>query len=280
MIYRILTIISFFFFINASVKADNWFYSFEEAQKVALASNKLILVDFWANWCGPCKKMDAESWSTNEIKILMENYVPVKIDIDKYKSLSGRYGVRGIPYIFIMDGNGKVIFNEMSYKSKGELIKLLQKYAINTSYLNTDLINYYKNPNFNTSFRLASKYQDFSIFLNSDIKFDFLKITNSYFDEAKKYLKKSEIKNKDAFFQKIDLFEIQEKIILNKPEKALKMLKRIDDEDVEEINKSFYSFLYYAAYKEMDDLEKMNDWKEKVLKRDIEKADLILNNIS
>lgn len=277
---RICFVLFFVFISINTVKADKWLNSFEDAKKLAIVSDKLVLVDFWANWCGPCKIMDSESWSKEEVKLLMDNYIPVKIDIDTNKSLAQKYGVKGIPYIFIMDGNGMVIYNEMSYKRKSQVIALLKKYALNTSFLRQDLINYHKQPNFSTSFRLASKYQDFSIYIEKDVRRDVLKLSNDYFNDAKKYLKDSNLKNKKAFLQKINLFSIQEKLILNKPNKAVKLLKKMNINEIDEINISFYAFLNYTAYQELNDEENSAIWQKQLKEREIKKSDLILKKIS
>ncbi len=113
-----------------TIGAQNRMHSLENSKKLALASNKLILVDFWATWCEPCKKMDADTWSKNEVKDLMDNFVSVKIDIDEEKSIATKYGVRSIPSIFIIDANGKVIYNGLGYKDKVKTARLLEKYAI------------------------------------------------------------------------------------------------------------------------------------------------------
>ena len=269
----LLTILS----VNTAL-ANNWMTSFEEAKKLALASDKLVLVDFWAIWCGPCKKMDTESWSKDEVKMLMDNYVPVQVDIDKNKDLASQYGVKGIPYIFIMDGNGKVLYNSMSYKRKDEVINLLNKYAIKMSFLKRDLLNYYQNSSFITSLRLASKYQDFCLYLNEELKPDFLGLSHDYIKESKKFLKSSDIENKNTFEQKIELFEIQEKLILNKPEKALKMLSKLKKEDIDKNNDSFYKFLNYTALKQMNDDKNAAKWEDGLMENYLKKANQILNN--
>lgn len=265
-----------FFLSFNSIQANNWLTSFDEGQKIALATDKLLLVDFWASWCGPCKRMDSESWSKDDVKVLMDNYVPVQIDIDRQKELATKYNVRGIPYIFIMDGNGQVIYQEMSYKRKDEVIEMLKKYALNTSFLRQDLINYFKKPDFATSFRLAAKYQDYSLHLDDNIKRNFLQVSRKYFDEASSFLKKSNLGNKEMFEKKMELYSIQEQLILNKSKKALKMLGKINSDTLEEANISMFNFLNYIVHKQIEDEENANLWFRKMTDMDKQKSNLYL----
>ncbi|GAA0741082.1 hypothetical protein GCM10009431_11900 [Gaetbulibacter jejuensis] len=251
-------------------------YSLDDAKKMAITTNRLVLVDFWASWCGPCKRMDSESWSKEEVQLLMDNYVSVKIDIDKYPDIAEKYDVRGIPYVFILDGNGKVVYKNMSYKTKSQLMVLLKKYAINTSFLSKDLVNYYKQESFSSAFRLGYKYQDLALRLDKEIKSDFLNVSDDYFDESKKQLKESSLKNKDGFLQKIDLYEIQSLLILDKTKRALKELNKIELNDLDESNASLYNFLAYTIHKQLND-DEVAIWEEKMEESDKQKALLFLD---
>ncbi|MBQ0768369.1 MAG: thioredoxin family protein, partial [Bizionia sp.] len=261
-----------------TLKADNWLSSFEDAKKIALATNKLVLVDFWASWCGPCKRMDAESWNKDEVKVLMNNYVAVKIDLDINKSLALKYGVKGIPYVFIMDGNGKVIYEQMGYKRKSEVMELLKTYALDTEFLNRDLINYHKKESFANTYRLACKYQDYSMYLEAHLKSNFLEASDVYFKEAEKALKDSKVKNKQFFEQRIELHDIQKNLILNKSKKALKQLERISKKGIDDKNISFYNFLQYIANKDGENIEERNLLSKELSDNDLKKAALFFRS--
>jgi len=262
-IYKSLLIIALLFGSNL-VKADNWIYSLEDAKKMAIATNKLILVDFWASWCEPCKKMDSESWSKDEIKEVMDNYVSVQIDIDKYTEIVNKYNVRGIPYVFIMDPNGKVIYQRMSFMSKGQVKKLLNKYALNTAFLQKDYLIYNKNINSNSGFRLAQSYQNYSIYLNENVRNDFLMLSLTYLKEVKKLLKR-ENRNNISMNQKIELIEIQEKLIRGDYSKCIKELnKSFREEKIDERNRSLFYFISYVASKGVNDTENSEIWFQKL----------------
>ncbi len=75
-------------------------------QSEVLDSEKPVLVDFWADWCGPCRmiapsvKQIAEEYE-NELKV-------AKVDVDENPAVPGRYGIVGIPTLMLFK-NGEVI---------------------------------------------------------------------------------------------------------------------------------------------------------------------------
>ena len=121
------------FFLVACVKlqakeSPNWMTSLDHAMKLSKVTHKPILVDFWAVWCGPCKKMDGEIWSEKEVVELSKAFIPVKIDVDINTRLAVKYNVKSIPKILILDSRGNVLHDVVGYKQKHEIMKLLDSF--------------------------------------------------------------------------------------------------------------------------------------------------------
>ncbi|WP_313694900.1 thioredoxin [Halorarum halobium] len=67
-----------------------------------LTSEGIVLVDYWADWCGPCKMLEP---TVEELAAEVEDLLVLKVDVDQHQQLSQEAGVRGIPALqFYADG--------------------------------------------------------------------------------------------------------------------------------------------------------------------------------
>lgn len=77
-----------------------------------------VLVDFYADWCGPCKRLGTILEEINDIDIL-------KVNVDLFQNISNKYGVMSIPTLIIFD-KGNEIKKSIGFKTKEELIEFLK----------------------------------------------------------------------------------------------------------------------------------------------------------
>ena len=79
-----------------------------------LVNDELVLVDFFATWCGPCKML---SPVLEELDNDRANIKIVKVDIDQCRSLAREYGVMSVPTLFLFK-NGEVVKQQSGYMPK------------------------------------------------------------------------------------------------------------------------------------------------------------------
>ena len=82
-----------------------WAKSYDDAVAQAKKQKKLIMVDLYADWCGPCKMLDKNTYTDSKvIKLADEHFVSLKLDIDHAgKDAATKYGVQSIPTILFLD---------------------------------------------------------------------------------------------------------------------------------------------------------------------------------
>lgn len=93
----------------------------ENFEKEVLQSEKPVLVDFYADWCGPCQMMGPV---VEEISNEVNDAKVCKINIDEQMSIAQKYGVMSIP-IFIVFKNGDVADKKMGAMPKSAVLSML-----------------------------------------------------------------------------------------------------------------------------------------------------------
>ena len=104
-----------------------------DAKKMAKEEGKLILVDFYADWCMPCKWMDQNTFSDAEIeRIIKEKYIALKINIDDIEgfNLSQKYEIQVLPTFLIFSKDGQMLSRVEETLAPKKMMNLLNQHDI------------------------------------------------------------------------------------------------------------------------------------------------------
>ena len=103
--------------------------TWEEAQELAKKEDKLIFIDAFATWCGPCKRMAREAFPKKEVGDVYNRYfINVKLDMERGDGLVFRttYPVSAFPTLYFIGPDGEVVHRQVGAQGPEQLIRLAQ----------------------------------------------------------------------------------------------------------------------------------------------------------
>lgn len=132
-------------FLMSSAQGIEFFQgSFAEAQSLAKKEGKIIFMDAYAEWCGPCKRMARDVFPTKEAgDFFNENFINVKMDMEKGegRALAQKYGVRSYPTLLFLDYNGAVVYETRGARGDAQGLIQVGEQALKPSEGSLNLLN-------------------------------------------------------------------------------------------------------------------------------------------
>lgn len=87
-----------------------------------ISSNELVVIDFFATWCGPCKML---SPVIENVESLIHNVKFIKVDIDQFNDLASQYKIQSVPTLVFLK-NGQEVMKSIGYLDEDALIEKIK----------------------------------------------------------------------------------------------------------------------------------------------------------
>jgi len=123
----LLIMVGALLFSFADAYAISWKHDLKAALKQAEKKKKPVLVDFYTDRCGWCKKMDKDTYAAAKVKKLATKFICVKINGDDNAVLAKKYSIRGYPLTIFFNSSGKVVKRISGYKGPTDFAKAMDE---------------------------------------------------------------------------------------------------------------------------------------------------------
>ncbi len=107
-----------------------WERHFDQALKKAKAAGKPVLVDFWAEWCGWCHRLDRTTYVDPAVTQRAEDFVAVKVNTEGSPgeaAIAGRYDVSSLPTILFLTPSGRLVMRLGGFQGPGQFPRTMER---------------------------------------------------------------------------------------------------------------------------------------------------------
>lgn len=253
-------------FLSEYIQAQSyWLDDFDEAKFVAKNKKQLIVIDFWASWCGPCKMMESKLWNNPELEEISDNFVSLKINVDIEYRIVTIYNIHSIPKIIIITASGDIIWEGAGFDNNAEYyLSILKAMPENVGELNKYSLQLAENKK-----DLMSNYLEGIEFQRLGKNIKNTELRNSFLDCSREYLYKAQKLCDDPIkAEEIELYSILNIVYYGWFQRALKMIEKMDPMPQNENLAELRHFILAKSYKGYNDLDNYQKEKLQIKKKE------------
>jgi thiol-disulfide isomerase/thioredoxin len=204
--------------------------TWEEVLSIAEKENKIVFLDAYTTWCGPCKKMSREVFPLAQVgDYFNDKFINVKMDMEKEEGqrVARKYGIRAFPTLLFVNSDGEVMHRVAGFKSEKNLLKLAND-ANNPTRQLAYMNKKYDGGNREAEFLYHYAYARLETFSGED----YMKTANEYLETQKDWTTERNLKFIFEFVKRTDAkmfdFLLDNRTAFNKQFGKRKVNQKVD----------------------------------------------------